>query len=376
VDPDTLQLQVEEPERGYQLWQRVDDLALAGRDSAVYSLDSEAGTVRFGNGVRGRIPPLGARVRVAFMRAGGGLAGNLPPGALDDILASNLLGEQVQRLKVRQALATDQGEDAETLDRAEQRVPALLRHQSRAVTTEDYQRLAAETPGVRLGRVEVLPRFKPQQRRTGEQVPGVVSVMVWPFKEGFQPPNPRPDRPTREAVHAYLEARRPLTTEMYVIGCEYIALGISIGITVLGETGDSAPGEPIVGRDTVLMNVREAVRRYLWPLPPGGVAGSGWALGRAIRDRELEVVVARVAGVDTVSRVNLFIQNAARDDWEILPRATLDAPVELPLLPWQLPELLSIVVTADGEAPDDLRGVNNPFASPESIAIPVVPKLC
>jgi hypothetical protein len=83
-----------------------------------------------------------------------------------------------------------------------------------------------------------------------------------------------------------------------------------------------------------------------------------------------------VAGVDTVSRVNLFIQNAARDDWEILPRATLDAPVELPLLPWQLPELLSIVVTADGEAPDDLRGVNNPFASPESIAIPVVPKLC
>ena len=38
-----------------------------------------------------------------------------------------------------------------------------------------YRRLAADTPGVRLGRVDVLPSFRPFQRQKG--VPGVVSVM-------------------------------------------------------------------------------------------------------------------------------------------------------------------------------------------------------
>lgn len=388
VEPETLQIQVEEINRGYQLWQQVDDLALYGRDAAVYTLDSEAGTIRFGSGVRGRIPATGARVRVALMRAGGGTAGNLPPGSLGEISAQSTSGGAVPKLKVVQNLPTDGGEDAETLEQAEQRIPALFRHRSRTVTADDYRQLAAITPGVRLGRVEVLPRFKPQQRRS--DVPGVVSVMVLPYKDGFLPPNPRPDRPILESVHAHLDPRRPLTTEMYVIGCEYVPLGISVGVTILGEFGGGSSGvllgggsgvgaglgtlPNLAGRDAVLANIRDALRRFLWPLAPGGVAGTGWALGRTVRDRELEVVVARVPGVDTVLRVNLFVPDADGGEWRMLPRLTPDAPVELALRPWQLPELLAVVV-ADGETPDDLRGAGNPFAD-EGIAVPVVPKVC
>lgn len=376
VDPDTLQLQVEEIGHGYQLWTRVDDLALAGRDDAAYKLDSEAGTITFGDGIRGRIPTTGARVRVAFMRAGGGSAGNLPPGSLAEISASATLGGAVPKLKVKQMLPTDGGEDAETLAEAEQRVPLIFRHRNRAVTAEDYQRIAADTPGVRLGRVEVLPRFKPHQQRTN--VPGVVSVMVLPYKDGFAPPYPRADRPTLEAVHAYLDSRRPLTTEMYVIGCEYIPIGISVGVTILGEADVDSDrivpvGANMLGRDAVLLNIREALRQFLWPLPPGGVAGTGWTLGRTVRDRELEVVVARVPGVDTVQRVNLFTRE--NDDWRMMPRITPDSTVEITLRDWQLPELLSVVVV-EGAAPEDLRGVPNPFADASAIAVPVIPKVC
>ncbi|HEU4325854.1 MAG TPA: putative baseplate assembly protein [Roseiflexaceae bacterium] len=376
VEPETLRIEVEEEGRGYQPWLRVDDLALAGRDQGAYQLDPEAGTVRFGDGLRGRVPDAGRRVRVALARIGGGKAGNQAPGSITQ-LSSPPSGRTV---KLLQSLATEGGEDAETLEQAERRIPALFRHRDRAVTADDYRRLAAETPGVRLGRVEVLPRFRPQQRQSG--VAGTVSVMVLPQKDGFQPANPQPDRPTLEAVHSHLDARRPLATELYVIGCEYVRIGVSVGVSLLDNLGAlslgqgglaaSADGRPL-SRDSVVAAVREALRLFLWPLAPGGYEGAGWPLGRTVRDRELEVVVARVPGVDAVARVNLFLwQNGV---WQQLPRRTPDAPVELPLAAWQLPELLGVAVAVDAEPPTTLDSVN-PFADPSSVAVPVVPTMC
>lgn len=363
VEPGTLDLQVEESGRGFQSWQRIEDLMTAGRDAAVFSLDGEAGVVRFGNGARGRVPEAGRRIRVAQLRAGGGAAGNLQAGSLNKIEARDLAGALVENLKVVQSLATDGGADGETLAEAEQRIPAIFRHGNRAVTAEDYRRLAAATPSVRLGRAEVLPRFKPHQR--GTDVPGVVSVMIWPQKAETMAPNPRPDRPMIEAVHQALDQRRPLGTELYVIGCEYIPLGVSAGVTIRDG----------FGRETVLNAVRDSLRQYLWALAPGGAEGTGWPLGRTVGDRELEVQVARVAGVSGVRGINLF--QRAGNDWQEIRGADRCAPVALALREWQLPELLSVVVVADADAPTNLRGVPNPFdPGPNSVAVPVVPDLC
>lgn len=378
VEAESLVIQVEERGRGFQPWQRIDDLALAGRDAAAYQLDREAGTIRFGDGMRGRIPETGMRIRVAVMRAGGGAAGNLPAGSLTAVTARDLRGAVVTtKLKVSQTMPTQGGADAETLADAERRIPALFRHRDRAVTETDYRELAARTPGVRTGRVDVLPRFKPHQRRF--EVPGVVSVMAIPFKEGTSLPNPRPDRPFLEAVHAMLDPRRPLATELYVIGCEYVSLGISVAITVKdgfgsGEGRDNSTGSSGFSRESVVAEAREALRRYLWPLAPGGTDGTGWPLGRSLRDRELEVVVARVPGVSGVAPINLFERQGHA--WRKLPRASAEGSVQLPLQPWQLPELLSVVVVVGDEAPDDLRGVPNPFADHAGVAVPVVPDLC
>lgn len=378
IEAESLVIQVEEGGRGFQVWQRIDDLALAGRDAAVYQLDREAGTIRFGDGMRGRIPETGMRIRLAVLRAGGGLAGNVPPGSLTAITARDLRGAIVTtKLKVAQTLPTEGGADAETLTEAERRIPALFRHRDRAVTESDYQELAARTPGVRMGRVDVLPRFKPHQRRS--DVPGVVSVMVIPFKEDTSLPNPRPDRPFLETVHGMLNPRRPLGTELYVVGCEYVPLGVSVAITVKDGFEGSGGAEPGIGsgglsRESVVAEVREALRRYLWSLAPGGVDGSGWPLGRPVRDRELEVVVARVPGVSGVAPMNLFQQQGK--DWSKLPRATAEGSVQMILQAWQLPELLSVVVIVGDESPDDLRGVPNPFADQTGLAVPVVPDLC
>ncbi len=107
-------------------------------------------------------------------------------------------------MKVLQPLPTDGGADAESFAVAERRIPAFLRHRDRAVTADDYQPLALETPATEVGRVEVLPRFKPRDRRF--EVPGVVSVMALArggLRSGrHRGRNPRPDRPFIEKVHA------------------------------------------------------------------------------------------------------------------------------------------------------------------------------
>lgn len=349
IEPESLQLQVEEPERGYVDWRRTDDLNTAGRDDRVYLLDAEAGTVRFGDGVRGQVPRGRMRVRVATMRAGGGQAGNVPAGSISKASGVGHDGRQA-RLDAFQPLPMEGGDDAETLAEAERRIPQLFRHRNRAVTEDDYRHLAAAAPGVRAGRVEVLPRFKPHQRRAN--VPGVVSVMVLPRKELRHAPNPRPDRPFLERVHLHLDPLRPVTTELYVIGCEYVPLGLATSIHL-------AEG---AGRDTTTHAVREALRAYLWPLDPGGPNGGGWPLGRRVSDRELEVVIARVPGVQQVVGVNLFRRNG--DLWGPPVARGNEGEARVELREYELPELLQVVVLSDGSpVPGKLDGVPDPFAN-------------
>ena len=371
IEPETFVIEVDAEQTGFVEWQRTDDLATAGRDDAVYMLDSEAGTVRFGDGVRGAIPPEGRRIRVALMRAGGGRNGNVPAGTLKEISAVERgVGRVRAKLVVQQSVATVGGDDAETVAEAERRIPALFQHRDRTITTDDYKRIAAETPGVRLGRVEVLPRFKPQQRRS--DVPGVVTVLALPQKEGTTAPAPRPDRPLLEAVFAHLDARRPLTTELYVVGAEYVPIAVSIGI----EPRDD------VGPDEVVFQVREAVRAFLWPLFPGGPNQTGWPLGTTVTDREIAVACARVPGVLAVGDVRVFTRemlarengSAARQRWNPVVR-DVNGIASVRLRPWQLPELLAVVVSADG-VPAAQITVSGAVATGDEIAVPVIPEVC
>jgi hypothetical protein len=380
IEPESLVIEVDAAGTGYTPWQRVEDVATAGRDDAVYALDSEAGTIRFGDGVRGMIPPESRRVRVTVMRAGGGRAGNVPPLTLKEVSATELGGAPVRaKLVVQQSVATIGGDDAETLPDAERRIAALFQHRDRAVTEQDYRRIATETQGVRLGRVEVLPRFKPQQRRSG--VPGVVTVLVLPHKEGTSAPAPRPDRPVLEAVFAHLDTRRPLTTELYVVGAEYVPVAVSVGF----EPRDD------VGEDQVLLDVRNAIRAFLWPLLPGGVNGIGWPLGTAVTDREIAVAVARVPGVLGVGDVRLFTRErlapptagaSAYGRWQPV---SVDAGgvAIVRLRPWQLPELLAVAVSADGIAPREVTGMDaeedgrsTDERAQDEVSVPVIPKVC
>jgi predicted phage baseplate assembly protein len=365
IDPATFQLDVDMPGLGYQLWQAVDDLAVLQGPVPAYVLDPEAGTVSFGNQMQGLIPPLGRRIRVRQMRVGGGSAGNLPAGSLTKVQGLDPSGQPVPHFAVVQPIATTGGSESETLDQVEQRLPARLRHQERAVTASDYKDLALEVPGASVGRAEVLPLFKPQTRNPN--APGVVSVMVLPEVDGVQPPCPRADRTLLESVYAYLNPRCPATAEMYVIGTEYMGLGISVAVEVRSGFGLLQVGN----------QVEQALRSYLWPLAPGGAANQGWPLGRLVRSLELEVIVSQVPGVVEVNGLFLF-QSLASGLYQALP-VDANNQSELILESWQLPELLQVLVTTgpDGSgvtAPTTLTPATT--AGPNTVAVPIVPLVC
>jgi hypothetical protein len=356
VDPDSLEIEVEEEGVGYRAWTRVDVLATAGPDDSDYELDAEAGLVRLGDGLRGRVPVRGARVRVVTMRAGGG--GDLPPGRLKDVSGPTDV-PVAGKITAVQALPATGGQLAETLTQAERRIPSFLAHRDRAVSAEDFAALTRETPGVRIGRVEVLPGLRPAT--FDEAMPGVVSVVVLPAQAEMTTPAPRADRRLIEAVHGWLEPRRLVGTELYVVGPAYVPIGVSVAVEI----------RPGFDREATLMAAREAVRRFLWPLPPGGPfeATTGWPLGRPVRDRELEVAVARVPGVDEIREVALF---EVRGDGlrRVAPR---DGVASLPMRAWELPELLR-VDAGDGAKAPDLAPLST--GTVDEIGVPVVPEVC
>lgn len=371
VDAASLVLEVENPQsRAFEPWRRVDDLGDSGPDARVFELDAEAGSVQFGDGLHGAVPAAGSRVRATTLQAGGGVVGNLPAQTLQRM---TLPGGGV--LKVQQALPTLGGADAETLDQAERRIPAALRHRDRAVTANDYRDLLALLPRGDVGRVEVLPRFKPHER--APDVPGVVSVMLWPQSRvsnnapnnvaDYRAPAPRADRLLLEAAYAWLDPRRPLGTELYVIGCEYVSVGLAIAVRI--RDGYAA--------EEVLPAVRTALRQFLWALPDGGLDGQGWPLGRSVDNRELEVVAARVPGVDATSDVSLFSDaagNAAQPRWQRVAPDSQDR-ASIALERYQLPELLALSVI-EGDIPatsPEGEGLVNPGGG---AAVPLVPQVC
>jgi predicted phage baseplate assembly protein len=363
IDPGTFQLDVDMPGLGFQLWTAVDDLAVLQGPVPAYVLDPEAGTVSFGNQMQGMIPPVSRRVRARLMRAGGGSTGNLPASTLNAIQAMDVSGNPRAGLTVQQPFATSGGADSETLDQAEQRIPATLRHQERAVTVEDYKNLVQEMPGGSVARVEVLPLFKPQTRDT--DVPGVVSVMVIPPKSDLQPPCPRADRVLLDNVYSYLNPKCPVAAEMYVIGTEYVDLGISVAVEVRNG----------FGLLQVAQQVEQALRGYLWPIPPGGAASQGWPLGRTVRSLELEVIISQVPGVSEVNGVQLFLPQANGSYQQITPNSEDNA--ELPLQSWQLPEVLQVLVTpgADGSGIEP-AALTPTVQTDNTVAVPVVPTVC
>ncbi|GAB7106004.1 putative baseplate assembly protein [Streptomyces phaeofaciens JCM 4814] len=346
-------LEVEEPD-GWRPWDEVEDFAASGPFDRHYSLDAEAGLVRFGT--RCRVPRIGERVRVTSYRHGGGSTGNVPAGAV-----SSLTG--VTGAKVRNPLPAAGGADPASLADALDALPAEVHRRDRAVTADDFRSLALQVPGVR--RAETLPLLHPDTPT--QPAAGVVSVLVFPAEDLRDPGAPLPDLALLRQVAAHLDPRRLVTTELYVIPPTYVDIAVSVGVRAREGY------QP----DAVRRWVELILRQYLAPLPPYGPDGAGWPLGRAVRRAELEAVAAQVEGLEYLEDELLLARRSApgtgsgtggAGEWSALPL--------VPLRPWEVPRLAEITVVTGGPLPVG-TGYGSPPPPPgDPVIVPLPPEVC
>jgi hypothetical protein len=360
-------------------WAEIDDLRAAGPELAipgapnmgdpveVFACDAEAGLIRFGDGLSGRRPKLGEALYASYACTEG-VEGNVAAGTLK---GGPMLPAGVTATN---PVPTWGGAEAESIAAAEKQVPRFVTHRDRLVTADDFRAIAWRTPGVALGRIEVLPAAHPDVAPIAVgSAPGAVTLMAIPARDPAHPEAPRADRPFLNALCAYLEPRRLVTTELVLRGPEYVGIWISIGIEVAGGHAVSEVTEGVKAR----------IKAYLSPLAAPGVAMPqlpmlygpdidpalrGWPLARPVHARALLAEAARAAGVVEVADV--LLAQGIRPGTESVELAGLE-----------LPEILGISVVTGPPLPlDVLRGLSGTgapiSAGTPRLPVPVLAETC
>ncbi|HKO99544.1 MAG TPA: baseplate J/gp47 family protein [Pyrinomonadaceae bacterium] len=378
-------------------WQEIDDLLSAGpevqvpdlrkppgaavsanRPAEVFMVNAEAGQIKFGDGFRGKRPPAGAKLRVSY-DYGVGSAGNVGAGSIN---SSPVLPAGI---KVVNPVRTWNGTEAETVSEGEKQIARYLQHRDRLVNALDFETITLRTPGVDIGRVEVIPAFNPElsPSQPGD-APGAVTLMLIPRYDPKQPDAPNADSIFLNTICRYLDPRRLVTTELFLRGPIYKPIWVSVGISVVAGAA--------------IAEVRESVKRsildFLAPLkqsasaqldnqtaflqtPEYAYMQKGWPLSKPVTARELLAVASRVSGVLLVSDVLIAEDDkAASQTIEIhgleLPRVagisvSIGEPMDLGSLRGQAGT--TTVVPSPG-------GTTGETKPPKIVPVPIVPEEC
>jgi hypothetical protein len=381
-------------------WRPIDDILSAGpevpvRDERqppgwptttnplvdVFTVDLESGEIRFGDGLRGRRPSFGATIRAEY-DYGVGRAGNVGAGSISSSPALPA------GFKASNPVPTWGGVEAETVRDGEKQISRYLQHRDRLVSTTDFETITLRTPGVNVGRVEVLPAFNPELApNISGDAPGAVTLLVIPKYDPAHPAFPESDRFFLDAVSSYIDSRRLVTTEVFLRGPDYKSIWISIGIDVFPGAG--------------IAEVRKAVKtellRFLSPLPAEGSnqlenqaalfstpqyvdVQRGWPLGKAVSPLELLAVASRVAGVLKINKIYVADASTPLPQDAQSPDAPTCSDLPVTLTGLQLPRVVTLNV-AVGEAlsVNQLRGDEEliPGANlPVILPVPVIPDEC
>lgn len=285
-----LELRVDEG-GGAQPWQQVPDFLASGPDDEHYVLDRFSSEIRFGDGRNGRIPIAnpahpGDNIVAVWYRAGGSAAGNVGAGTVTSLQTAAFGVASVTNLA-----AASGGADPETVDQAKVRAPAVLKAGGRAVTAEDFETIALQTPAA-VGRVHALALTDPGY--PGVPVPGAVTVIVVPNSPGAAPV---PTVHTLRAVCTQLEQHRLITTQVFATGPTYRRVRV-IGDLVVASGSDL----------TVVQNaVSDRLTTWLHPLT-GGDDRTGWPFGGTIYASTLLGLILTTPGVARIRDNQVLVE--------------------------------------------------------------------
>ncbi|NES97044.1 MAG: putative baseplate assembly protein [Desertifilum sp. SIO1I2] len=326
-----------------QAWQEVSDFASSTAEDLHYTLDSRTGVLQLGPLIRepsqlvqqtweryprpegmvsthalpsasrslqplgptpggpqlerqyGAVPPRGSTLRMVGYRVGGGRRGNVQRGTL--IIPKSAIPYVA---RVINHWPARNGADAESLDDAVLRVPAMLRTRDRAVTPEDFEALALQAGMGAVARTRCLSA-------TERQEAGTVRLLIVPQANtdaiamgmGIHPERFALTPQLQDRILAYLNERRLLGIQVKCAEPTYV--GVSVQTEVALEPAYNNPQ----AQEEILFNLRVALYRFLNPLT-GGSDGKGWPFGRPLYPSDIVTLFQQTPGVRYLGVVQLF----------------------------------------------------------------------
>jgi hypothetical protein len=194
------------------------DLLSSGSDDYdfVVEIDNDGfAHLRFGDGELGRKPEAGTSFHTRY-RIRNGLAGNVGAEAISRVFFRKTLLSGVT-LQPRNPFAVHGGTDPEPLSEVKLFAPHTFRNElKRAITAEDYARLAEQYPGVQQAAATL--------RWTGSWYEALVVIDPVGSEEA--------DQALIDGVTAYLEGYRRMGHDLLVVPAHYVSLHIEMTICV------------------------------------------------------------------------------------------------------------------------------------------------
>ncbi len=243
----------------------------------------------------GAVPPRGSVIRMVTYRTGGGREGNVQSGSI--IIAKTAV-PYVARITNHRAARN--GSDAESLEEAVLRVPAILRTRDRAVTPEDFESLTLQAAEGAIVRVRCLPAKTTQES-------GTVRLLVVPAAntdtiargEGIEPELFTLSPQLREQITNYLDERRLLGIQIRLQTPEYVGVAVQTEVALESEYKHPSAQQEILGQ------LRVALYRFLNPIT-GGLDRQGWPFGRPVYPSDIVNLFQQFPAVRYLGVVQLF----------------------------------------------------------------------
>lgn len=268
------------------LWQAVEDFDNSDSDSRHYTIDNRLGTILFGNGENGMIPPFGAdNIKVNY-KYGGGKNGNVRKGAVTGLKNAIPFVNAVMNY-----IAADGGAETEVLNQALVRGPQGLKNRDRSVTAEDFEWLT-KNASRKVARAKCIPNMSSSKELT----PGWVTILIVPDSDEDPP---KASNQLIKVVTEKLQSQCPNTVShpkhFHVRQPDYVE--IVVQATVIPTQMEEAAN--------LEKEIVTKLKGYIHPLK-GGAQQTGWEFGQSICRSDLYALLEGIANVDFIA--DLVIQ--------------------------------------------------------------------
>jgi hypothetical protein len=272
-----------------ETWRRVSDAEMltARKDDRVFVVDAVEGTLTFGNGIHGRMLPVGTANVVADTY-------HYVPGARGNVAAGEIvmLEGYADALRCENLLPASGGRDAETIEEIVRRAPSLLTSRDRAVTRADFAIIAKEASG-EVSRAAC-------DGRMGQD--GIVEIVILPRRrEGERFPDPFLSTGLQNHVQRYLKDRCLVNVIPKVRLASFLPVDVSVTVRLRPNAN--------------LVAVREVatrwVERFLDPYE-GGLDREGWPFGGTLYSQDFARMVTDIPEVRHVVDVQLYDMGGER----------------------------------------------------------------